>query len=234
MSAHGVGTGAALVLLASVAVSGCWRLGVGVRENDASGYEDLGVPVIEAIEYTPAGREVRVALERPGYLTVLVVDPERSVSVRFARGETRSRRADSARVRLPLDRLESPLRGIPIGALPAIAQRPTRRPVLSPGSNAVVRQQSPFDARDVSLAAADSGGSAIAAEQRLRSMRVTNAGQLVTRAHVVVLQTEQPLDLIRVAMRIAAAPADPARVAQAAAGDGSEGGRWIAATAPLP
>ena len=33
----------------------CYRLPLRVVENDASGYEDLGVPVIEAVEYTPLG-----------------------------------------------------------------------------------------------------------------------------------------------------------------------------------
>ena len=55
-------------ILASLAVFAsavaCYRLPLRIRENDASGYEDLGIPTIEAVEYTPAGRDLRV-LEIP-------------------------------------------------------------------------------------------------------------------------------------------------------------------------
>jgi hypothetical protein len=54
----------------------------------------------------------------------------------------------------------------------------------------------------------------------------------VTSTHVVVLVTEQPLDLVGVATRLARGTLDPAQVAQDAA-DVVEGGRWMAAMAPL-
>jgi hypothetical protein len=44
--------------------------------------------------------------------------------------------------------------------------------------------------------------------------------------------TEQPLDLVRVATRLVRGSLDPALVAQSAA-DVIEGGRWMAAVAPL-
>lgn len=236
MTTHGSLARAALVLGAATQLGACWRLGVTLKENDASGHEVLGVPVIEAIEYTPLGRDVRVKLEQPGYVTVLVVDPARSVSVRFARGESRSRHADSLLVRLPLDRLESPMRGIPV-ATATLASRPRpRRPVAMPGASGVVTQRGVFDMASPLRPPPDiAGGDTLEAgqEQRLRSMRVQGNGP-VSRPHVVVLLTEHPLDLVGVATRIAMAPAIPAIVAQAAAGDGTEGGRWIAASAPIP
>ena len=60
------------VLLAGAVA--CYRLPLHIRENDATGYEEVGIPTIEAVEYTPNGRDLRVLMEAPGYVTVIVVE----------------------------------------------------------------------------------------------------------------------------------------------------------------
>ena len=215
-----------VVLLAGAV--GCYRLPLHIRENDATGYEEVGIPTIEAVEYTPNGRDLRVLMEAPGYVTVIIVDPDRGATVRFRRGELQSQFADKGVHRYPLDRLSSPMllsmmssMGGPHGP------PPPGLPVFRGGT---VRQ-SGLEATslfDRSAAGADSARR----EYLLASRGVTSPSGAVTSAHVVVLVTEQPLDLIGVATRLVRGSLDPALVAQAAA-DVVEGGRWMAAVAPL-
>lgn len=208
------------------ATAACYRLPLRIRENDATGYEDVGIPTIEAVEYTPAGRDLRVALEAPGYVTVIVVDPDRGATVRFRRGELQSRFAEKGLHRYPLDRLASPLllsQMLPVGgAGPGRAVGRVR--VAEP------LQMSVFDPRPVNVGALDADSSR--REFRLASRTVAQGYGPVTSAHVVVLVTEHPLDLVGVAMRLARGSLDPALIAHSAA-DVVEGGRWMAAVAPL-
>ena len=89
-----------VVLLAGAVA--CYRLPLHIRENDATGYEEVGIPTIEAVEYTPNGRDLRVLMEAPGYVTVIVVDPDRGATVRFRRGELQSRFAVLPEAKLKL------------------------------------------------------------------------------------------------------------------------------------
>lgn len=220
----------AVVLLG---ITGCYRLPLHIRENDAAGYEDVGVPMIEAVEYTPAGRDLRVALDAPGYVTVILVDPEKGATVRFRRGELQSRPAVAGVHRYPLDRLASPMsaaqhvaaRTAPRDALPM--GRPTLQ--LTP-MRMTVFDPVPVDPVpvDVMPSTADSRQ----AELRLVSRRLATSREPIRATHVVVLVSERPLGLVSVAMRLATAGSDPMQVALAAA-DVVEGGRWMAAVAPL-
>ncbi|MBC7843629.1 MAG: hypothetical protein H7099_15015 [Gemmatimonadaceae bacterium] len=206
----------------------CYRLPLHIRENDATGYEDVGIPTIEAVEYTPNGRDLRVLMEAPGYVTVIIVDPDRGATVRFKRGELRSQFAEKGVHRYPLDRLASPMMlsmmapmrgaGGPQSTGRTVVRANAVRP---PGIGGIAL----FDR---SAASADSARR----ELLLSSRGVTSSSGAVKSAHVVVLVTESPLDLVGVATRLARGSLDPALVAQAAA-DVVEGGRWMAAVAPL-
>jgi hypothetical protein len=213
-----------LLLLAGAVA--CYRLPLRIKENDASGYEDIGIPVIEAVEYTPAGRDLRVTLESSGYVTVIIVDPDRGATVRFRRGDLKSRFAEKGLHRYPLDRLSSPMLASrfagtsgtpppPKGMGRAISRAPLRMSSFDP---------TPVDPDMFK----DSTRSAF----RLSSRSVATGGGAVTSTHVVVLVSERPLDLVNVAIRLARGSLDPALVARAAA-DVVEGGRWMAAMAPL-
>jgi hypothetical protein len=216
---------AVVTLLGLVA---CYRIPLRIRENDATGYEEVGIPVIEAVEYTPTGRDLRVMMEAGGYVTVIIVDPDRGATVRFRRGELHSQYAEKGVHRYALDRLSSPMllsQMTPIrgGGTPAALGRPVLRggPIRQPGLDVT-------SAFDRTAAGADSARR----EFLLASHAVTAGSGIVTSAHVVVLVTEQPLDLVRVATRLVRGSLDPALVAQSAA-DVIEGGRWMAAVAPL-
>ena len=216
---------AALTLASAIA---CYRLPLRIRENDASGYEDVGIPTIEAVEYTPGGRDLRVSLESPGYVTVIIVDPDRGATVRFRRGELRSQWADKGVHRFALDRLSSPMMLAQFGAGAAATEHPRGLQSLRPAS----QRASTFDPAPIfngrSAASADSLGR----ELHLDSRRVGSGSGPVTSAQVVVIVTEQALDLVGVATRLARGSLDPALVAQAAV-DVVEGGRWMAAVARL-
>jgi hypothetical protein len=212
------------VLLLIAGLAACYRLPLRIRENDATGYEDVGVPTIEAVEYTPAGRDLRVAIEAPGYVTVIIVDPDRGASVRFRRGELQSQFADKGVHRYPLDRLASPLL-VPQFVSRQRAPAPAvRRPVNTPLRGSV------FDPMPLNPGTVP--GDPTPAESRLASRGVASGLGPVTSAHVVVLVTERPLDLVNVATRLVRGSLDPAQVAQSAA-DVVEGGRWMAAVAAL-
>ena len=206
----------------------CYRLPLHIRENDATGYEEVGIPTIEAVEYTPGGRDLRVSLESSGYVTVIIVDPERGATVRFKRGELTSVWMDQGVHRLALDRLASPM---------MLAQMvPTRssgssHTVSSPMLRAVPHRASVFDPAPV-FDPGGNGDDTARREFRLASQSVGSGYGPVTSTHVVVIVTERPLDLVGVATRLARGSLDPALVAQAAA-DVVEGGRWMAAVAPL-
>ncbi|MCC7053882.1 MAG: hypothetical protein IT355_11530 [Gemmatimonadaceae bacterium] len=211
------------ILLLAGAVA-CYRLPLRIAENDASGYEDVGVPFIEAVEYTPAGRDLRVALEAPGYVTVIIVDPDRGATVRFRRGELQSRFADKGVHRYPLDRLASPIAmGQYTGMSPSPPSGMGRATQLAP------LRLSAFDPVPLPV---DTDPDSTRREFRLASRTVMSGGGPVKSAHVVVLVSERPLDLVQVAVRLARGSLDPALVAQAAA-NVIEGGRWMAAMAPL-
>jgi hypothetical protein len=208
----------------------CYRLPLRISENDASGYEDVGVPTIEAVEYTPNGRDVRVSLEAPGYVTVIVVDPAKGASVRFRRGELQSQFGDKGVNRFPLDRLASPLIYTPVaprGVAAATrdgASHPVRR--VAPPSRGTLFDTSPVPRTDL---ARDTTSRLTLLTQ---SRAVRDASGAVTATHILVLVTERPLDLVAVATRLARGSLDPAEIAQSAA-DVVEGGRWMAATALL-
>lgn len=217
---------ASLAIFASAVA--CYRLPLRIRENDASGYEDLGIPTIEAVEYTPAGRDLRVLLESPGFVTVIIVDPDRGATVRFRRGELQSQYADKGVHRYPLDRLASPMLLSQMGRMGGPGGPPSLgTPVLRGGQ---IRQSSIEDVPALAIGA--STADSVRREYLLASRRVTPGSGAVTSVHVVLLVTEQPLNLIGVATRLARGSLDPALVAQAAA-DVVEGGRWMAAVAPL-
>lgn len=211
-------------LLLIMTVAACYRLPLRIRENDATGYEDVGVPTIEAVEYTPAGRDLRVALESPGYVTVIIVDPDRGASVRFRRGELQSRFAEKGVHRYPLDRLASPLLVPQFAARQRDRATSPQRPVNTPLRGSV------FDPMPLNPGTVP--GDPAPSESRLASRAVATGRGPVTSAHVVVLVTERPLDLVNVATRLVRGSLDPAQVAQTAA-DVVEGGRWMAAMAPL-
>ena len=206
----------------------CYRLPLHIRENDATGYEEVGIPTIEAVEYTPGGRDLRVSLEASGYVTVIIVDPERGATVRFKRGELQSQWVDQGVHRFALDRLASPMMlAQMLPPRPSTAARTIGSPLL----RAVPQRAATFDP----AAVFDPGASPEDAgrrEFRLASQRVGGGYGPVTSTHVVVIVTEQPLDLIGVATRLARGSLDPALVAQAAV-DVVQGGRWMAAVAPL-
>ncbi len=214
----------AAVTLLSVAA--CYRLPLRIRENDASGYEDVGIALIEAVEYTPNGRDLRVSLEAPGYVTIIVVDPDRGASVRFRRGELQSQYSEKGVHRYPLDRLSSPMSLADMLQMPRSAPRSMGRPTLRP----IRRQMDAFDAPPVFSDTLQA--EAARQEIALTSRSVRPGGEPVTAAHVVVLITEHPLDLIGVATRLARSSLNLAQVAQDAA-DVIEGGRWMASMAPL-
>lgn len=216
-----------LVLLTFAVASACYRLPLRIKENDATGYEDVGVPTIEAVEYTPAGRDLRVALEVPGYVTVIVVDPERGASVRFRRGELQSAYRTQGQHRLPLDRLSSPM-------AVAMLRRP---PEASAGRGlgrvrpvTVAPRNGQFE--PVTFDAGTGPRDSTFRELGLASRAVALGGGPVTSTHVVVIVTERPLDLVTVATRLARGSLDPAQIARSVA-DVIEGGRWMAAVAPL-
>lgn len=216
---------AGLTLAGAVA---CYRLPLHIRENEATGYEEVGIPIIEAVEYTPGGRDLRVSLESSGYVTVIIVDPDRGATVRFRRGELQSQWADKGVHRFALDRLASPI---------MLAQlAPTRRSGTTRASRPPALANAPqrgfvFDPAPIYSGSAETQDS-LRREFRLSSSGVGSGGGPVTSAHVVLLVTEQPLDLIGVATRLARGSLDPALVAQAAA-NVVEGGRWMAAVARL-
>jgi hypothetical protein len=217
-----------IALVALLTVTACYRLPLRIAVNDATGYEDVGVPVIEAVEYTPNGRDLRVALEGPGYVTIIVVDPEKGASVRFRRGELTSVFGDKGVHRFPLDRLSSPMTLAMIAA--SAPAGTTSRGLGLPAIRGNAPRSSTFEPAVFNPARAD----AVAAQGNvpLSSSRVSAVGAPVTSAHVVVLVTEHPLDLIGVATRLARGSLDPALVAQSAA-NVVEGGRWMAAVAQL-
>ncbi len=220
---HVAATG--LTLVGAVA---CYRLPLHIRENDATGYEEVGIPTIEAVEYTPGGRDLRVSLEASGYITVIIVDPERGATVRFKRGELQSQWADQGVHRFALDRLASPMM---LAQMLPTRPSPSSRGIGSPLLRAVPQRATSFDPAPVSDPGStpEDGGRR---EFRLASQRVGGGYGQVTSTHVVVIVTEQPLDLIGVATRLARGSLDPALVAQAAV-DVVQGGRWMAAVAPL-
>jgi hypothetical protein len=214
-----------LILAGAVA---CYRLPLRIRENDASGYEEVGIPTIEAVEYTPGGRDLRVSLESPGYVTVIIVDPERGATVRFRRGELHSQWVDKGVHRFALDRLSSPMMLAQFGAGASAAQRPRGMQSLRPAA----QRASAFDPAPIFSGASPAADDSLRRELRLESQRVGTGSGPVTSTHVVVIVTEQALDLVGVATRLARGSLDPALVAQAAV-DVVEGGRWMAAVAPL-
>lgn len=207
-------------------VTACYRLPLRIRENDASGYEDVGIAVIEAVEYTPNGRDLRVSLESAGYVTVIVVDPDRGASVRFRRGELQSQFSEKGVHRYPLDRLSSPLLLSDMLPMRHSASRALALPVARP-------RRLQMDAFDAPPVYADTVREESARHELALASRTVRPGSgPVTAAHVVVLITERPLDLIAVATRLARSSLDLAQVAQNAA-DVIEGGRWMASMAPL-
>lgn len=205
----------------------CYRLPLHIRENDATGYEEVGIPTIEAVEYTPNGRDLRVLLEAPGYVTVIIVDPDRGATVRFRRGELHSQFAEKGLHRYPLDRLASPMLLSMMSPMSGPTGPKASRPVVR-GPTVRTSGIGGIALFDRSAASADSARR----EFLLSSRGVTSSSGAVTSAHVVVLVTQSPLDLIGVATRLARGSLDPTLVAQAAA-DVVEGGRWMAAVAPL-
>jgi hypothetical protein len=209
---------------AAVSVVGCYRIPLHIRENDATGYEEVGVPLIEAVEYTPNGRDIRVSLESPGYVTVLLVSPELGATVRFRRGEHQSAWADKGVHRFALDRLASPI------AIPGLREVGNVTPVSNPPSLRLsVARGAVFDAAADARAVRPEGEQSAVA---LASRSVSAGFGAVKSAHIVVIVSEHPLDLVGVAMRLARSSLDPAIVAAVAA-DVVEGGRWMAAVAPL-
>jgi hypothetical protein len=217
-----------LALLLLLTTAACYRLPLRIKENDASGYEDIGVPVIEAVEYTPNGRDLRVALEGSGYVTILVVDPMKGATVRFRRGDRSSTFAEKGVHRFPLDRLASPMTLAVLNGSGSATR--TSRGLGRPSLCGATQRGSILDPSAFGSSRADSA--LVQGSLSLVSRRVTEPGTPVSSAHVVVLVTEQPLDLIGVATRLAQSSLDPALAAQAAA-NVVEGGRWIAATAQL-
>ena len=118
----------------------CYRLPLHIRENDATGYEEVGIPTIEAVKYTPGGRDLRVSLEASGYVTVIIVDPERGATVRFKRGELQSQWVDQGVHRFALDRLairfrrpQAAARALGAGTRRAFRGDPRRERVLAAG-----------------------------------------------------------------------------------------------------
>ena len=220
----------ALALLTLAVATACYRLPLRIKENDASGYEEVGIPVIEAVEYTPGGRDLRLSLEEPGYVTVIVVDPDRGATVRFRRGDLKSPYLEKGQHRVPLDRLSSPM----ALAMLRRPEAPTRRapaglgrarPAVTPQRNGGLFEPVTFDP---GKPAQDS----VRRELGLASRQVAAGGGPVTSTHVVVVVTERPLDVVSVATRLARGSLDPALIAQSVA-DVIEGGRWMAAVAPL-
>lgn len=216
----------ALAGLMLAAVAACYRLPLRIRENDATGYEDIGIPLIEAVEYTLGGRDLRVVLEAPGYVTVIVVDPARGASVRFRRGELVSQFAAKGVHRYPLDRLSSPmlLSQFMVGRAET-STRGSSRAVAPPPL-----RMSAFDPTPIN--SGSSNADSARREFRLSSRSVSSDPGPVSSTHVVVLVTERPLDLVAVATRLARGSLDPAVVAHTVA-NVVEGGRWMAAVAPL-
>lgn len=219
----------ALVLVTLGFSAACYRLPLRIKTNDATGYEEIGIPLIEAVEYTPSGRDLRFSLEAPGYVTVIVVDPERGATVRFRRGELRSRFAEKGLHRYPLDRLASPMTLSQMLANNGGSSVPRglgrARPVAMPMRTQI------FDPAPINPGSTGQDTTS-RSETPLSSRRIAAGFGPVSSVHVVVLVTEQPLDLIRVATRLARGSLDPALVAHSAA-DVIEGGRWMAAVAPL-
>lgn len=217
-----------LGLLSVAFCAACYRLPLRIRTNDATGYEDVGIPLIEAVEYTPSGRDIRVLLEAPGYVTVIVVDPDRGATVRFRRGELQSRFAEKGLHRYPLDRISSPMTLSQV--IEANGGSRALRGLGRPRQLAAPLRTSVFDPApiDPALMASDTTRK----ELSLESRRVAAGFGPVSAVHVVVLVTEMPLDLVGVAMRLARGSLDPALVAQSAA-DVVQGGRWMAAVARL-
>jgi hypothetical protein len=219
----------ALTLLTLAVATACYRLPLRIKENDATGYEEVGIPVIEAVEYTPSGRDLRLSLEASGYVTVIVVDPERGATVRFRRGDLNSPYFEKGQHRVPLDRLSSPM------AL-AMLRRPDGASAGPPGgigrarANAATLRNRVSDPGqlDPSTLAQDS----TRREFGLSSRPISSGGGPVKSTHVVVLVTERPLGVVGVATRLARGSLDPALIAQSVA-DVVEGGRWMAAVAPL-
>jgi hypothetical protein len=64
----------AFVLAALVCAGGCYRIPLRMSVNDATGYEDVGVPIIEAVEYTIAGPQLRVRFDAAAFVSVIVLD----------------------------------------------------------------------------------------------------------------------------------------------------------------
>ena len=218
----------ALGLVSIGLYSACYRLPLRIRTNDATGYEDVGIPLIEAVEYTPSGRDLRVSLEAPGYVTVIVVDPERGATVRFRRGELQSRFAEKGLHRYPLDRISSPMTLSQVLATNGAARAPRGFSRAQP--RAVPMRTDVFEPAPIN--ADPSGRDSTPTEMALASRGVAAGFGPVSSVHVVVLVTEYPLDLVGVATRLARGSLDPALVAQSAA-DVVQGGRWMAAVAPL-
>lgn len=206
---------------------GCYRLPLRIKENDATGYEEVGIPTIEAVEYTPGGRDLRVQIEAPGYVTIIIVDPDRGATVRFKRGALRSQWVDQGVHRFALDRLSSPMM---LAQLSPTRRSPATQSLGRPALRGGAQRTSALD--PLPLFSGNAADDSLRREFRLSSSRVNAGYGPVTSAHVVVIVTEQPLDLIGVATRLARGSLDPALVAQAAA-DVTEGGRWMAAVAPL-
>ena len=217
----------AAIGLTLASVVACYRLPLRIRENDASGYEEVGIPTIEAVEYTPGGRDLRVSLEASGYVTVIIVDPDRGATVRFKRGALQSQWADQGVHRFALDRLSSPMM---LAQMNAVRGAPPTRSLGAPALRTGSQRATGFESAPIfsGNAAVDDS---LRREFRLASQRVGSGYGPVTAATVVVIVTEQPLDLVGVATRLARGSLDPALVAQAAAE--GEGGRWMAAVAPL-
>lgn len=215
-----------VVLLAGVV--SCYRLPLHIRENDATGYEEVGIPTIEAVEYTPNGRDLRVLMEAPGYVTVIVVDPDRGATVRFRRGELHSQFAEKGVRRFALDRLSSPML---LSMMSSMGGPKGPPPPGTPVFRGGTIRPSGLGATTV-FDRTGAGADSARREYLLASRGLGSPSGAVTSVHVVVLVTEQPLDLIGVATRLARGSLDPALVAQAAA-DVVEGGRWMAAVAPL-
>jgi hypothetical protein len=213
-------------LVLGLLLSACYRLPLTIRENDASGYDDLGVPTIEAIEYTPSGRDVRVHLEQPGYVTVVVLDPARGASVRFKRGELTSRFAERGVTRFPLDRLVSPLLASAAGA--SFSPRDT-----APRSTMLSGRRGFQGAVDRARRVRETSVPGLAVlEEELASRQLSGMGGPVRESHVLVIVSEHALDLVQVGMRLARSTLDPALTAQQVV-EPTEGGRWIAAVALL-
>ncbi len=215
-------------LLSIVWCAACYRLPLRIRANDATGYEEIGIPLIEAVEYTPAGRDLRVSLEAPGYVTVIVVDPDRGATVRFRRGELTSRFAEKGLHRYPLDRISSPMTLAQLSSADGRSTVPRglgrSRPAAIPVRTGVFEQ--------APIHPGPSGQDSTSRALALSSRGVAAGFGPVSSTHVVVLVTEYPLDLVGVATRLARGSLDPALVAQSAA-DVVQGGRWMAAVAQL-